>query len=151
VACPYFMPDKPFAADWPCPQRLPLGAGWTGTCTAAGNVRPDEQELKSACNLGYATGCSRLPKERAADAVRFALGEERDGLVHIRFAYERDFLPAAHGELIYDASARGWRTTHSDACLLRMAECYLESQKSRRGMNPAAEISPAEAAPQQEH
>jgi len=147
VACPFFMPDERFDADWPFPHRLPLGAGWSGTCAASGNVRPSDQELKSGCNLGYATGCSRLPKERAADAVRFALGEERDGLVHIRFAYERDFLPASHGELIYDATARCWRTTHSDACLLRMAECYLESQKSRRDANPAADMSPTEAAP----
>ena len=55
MACPYFMPDRRLDGDWPFPQRLPLGAGWSGTCTAmAGEVRPTEQELKTGCNMGYA-------------------------------------------------------------------------------------------------
>ena len=47
--------------------------------------------------------------------------------MHVRFAYERDYLPAGHGELIYETATRRWQTTHSNACLLRMAECYIES------------------------
>jgi hypothetical protein len=129
------MPDRQFDGDWPFPQRLPLGAGWSGICTAAhSEVRPSEQELKTGCNVGYARACSRLPQERAADAVRFAKGDEHDGLVHIRFAYERDYLPAGHGELIYETVAHRWQTAHDDACLLRMAECYLEAR-----LRPAAD------------
>lgn len=82
--------------------------------------------------MGYAGACARLPQERDADAVRFALGEERDGVLHIRFAYERNYLPAGHGELIYETATRRWQTGHGNACLLRMAECYIESQKVRR-------------------
>ncbi len=134
MACPYFMPDRRLDGDWPFPQRLPLGAGWSGTCTAmAGEVRPTEQELKTGCNMGYAKRCSRLPAERHADAVRFAPGEEHDGLLHIRFSYELDYLPAGHGELIYVTATRQWQTTDGDACLLRMAECYVEGQMARRG------------------
>lgn len=134
MACPYFMPDQRLEGDWPFPQRLPLGAGWSGTCTAiAGNeVRPSEQELKTHCNMGYARGCSRLPVERQADAVRFAKGDERDGLVHIRFAFERDYLPAGHGELIYETATRTLHTPDANPCLVRMAECYIESQMARR-------------------
>jgi hypothetical protein len=151
VACPFFMPEERFDADWPFPHRLPLGAGWNGTCTAAGNVRPSDEELKARCNVGYATGCARLPEERQADAVRFALGEERNGLIHIRFACEREYLPVSHGELIYDATARCWQTTHTNACLLRMAECYVHSQMARRGMHAAASAGKAEVAPLQEN
>lgn len=133
MACPYFMPEQRLDGDWPFPQRLPLGAGWSGTCTAANSdVRPSEEELKTACNLGYAKKCSRLPQDRAADAVRFAKGDEHDGLVHIRFAYELGYLPAGHGELIYETTTRRWQTAHEDACLVRMAECYAETQMVRR-------------------
>src|ERR1035437_2030685 len=70
VVCPFFMPEQRFESDWPFPQRLPLGAGWAGTCTAAGHegARPSDEELKSGCNLGYANACSRLPAARHADA-----------------------------------------------------------------------------------
>jgi len=134
VACPFFLPEQRLQGDWPFPQRLPLGAGWSGTCTAAAGaeVRPSEQELKTCCNLGYAKGCSRLPAERHADAVRFALAEEHDGLVHIRFASERDSLPAGHGELIYEMATRRWHTAHASACLLRMAECYIQARFQSR-------------------
>lgn len=133
MACPFFMPDQRLDGDWPFPQRLPLGAGWTGTCSASSSaVRPSDEELKTACNLGYARSCARLPQERDADAVRFAKGDEHDGLVHIRFAYERDYLPAGHGELIYQTAARRWQTGHDNACLLRMAECFAEAQMARR-------------------
>jgi hypothetical protein len=133
VACPFFMPEQRFDSDWPFPQRLPLGAGWTGSCTAShSDARPSEHEIKTACNMGYAGACSRLPQQRDADAVRFALGEERDGLLRVRFAYEREYLPAGHGELIYETAAHRWQTANANACLLRMAECYIESQMARR-------------------
>jgi hypothetical protein len=75
LACPFFMPTQ--RADdtgWPHPARLPLGGGWMGLCRAPGHepCEPSPRDLQELCNLGYATRCSRLPKERAADAVRFA-------------------------------------------------------------------------------
>jgi hypothetical protein len=134
VACPFFMPEQRLAGDWPFPHRLPLGAGWGGTCTAIADseVRPSEHELTTSCNMGYAKSCARLPQDRPADAVRFASGEEHDGLIHIRFAYERDYLPAGHGELVYQTATHQWQTAHDSACLLRMAECYVEAQMARR-------------------
>jgi len=134
VACPYFMPEQRFDSTWPFPQRLPLGAGWCGTCTAPGHegVHPTAEELTSGCNLGYAKGCSRLPAERVADAVRFALGEERDGLLHVLFVCEREHLPASYGELLYDKAHAAWTKQHEQACVQRMAECYLKVQLERR-------------------
>lgn len=134
MACPYFMPEERFDSSWPFPQRLPLGAGWSGQCTAPGHdgARPSAEELTSSCNLGYARTCTRLPAERHADAVRFALGEERDGLLHVLFLCEREYLPAAHGELLYDRRNRTWLKGHHDACIQRMAECYVQAQLQRR-------------------
>ena len=135
VACPFFMPEQRFESDWPFPQRLPLGAGWAGTCTAPGHegARPSDHELKSGCNLGYANACSRLPPERHADAVRFALGEERDGILHVLFVCERDYLPAGHGELLYETLSTSWLRPHDDPRVQRMAECYVQAQRARRG------------------
>ena len=135
MACPFFMPEAQLNSDWPFPQRLPLGGGWSGTCTAAGHegAHPCEDELKSGCNLGYAKTCHRLPAERHADAVRFALGEERAGILRVLFACEREYLPADHGELLYDAVTGAWLQPHHDPRLQRMAECYVQAQRARRG------------------
>ena len=134
VACPYFMPEERFESTWPFPQRLPLGAGWNGTCQAPGHggARPTGDELTSGCNVGYARSCSRLPADRHADAVRFALGEERDGLLHVLFVCERAYLPASSGELLYDKAQGTWVKTHDQACVQRMAECYVLTQLERR-------------------
>ncbi|HUI84639.1 MAG TPA: hypothetical protein VL240_10465 [Candidatus Binatia bacterium] len=134
VACPYFMPESRFNGTWPFPQRLPLGAGWSGTCCAPGyeGVRPGDEELTSGCNMGYAAKCFRLPPDRQADAVRFALGEEREGVLHVLFVCERNYLPAGHGELCYDRARGRWLQTHDDPRIQRMAECYVLSQLERR-------------------
>jgi len=89
--------------------------------------------------MGYATACHRLPADRPADAVRFALGEERDGILHIAYVCERVYLPAGHGELLYDRAHKAWVQRHDNVCLQRMAECYLEAQMERRaGSSPEA-------------
>ena len=134
MACPYFMPEERFDSTWPFPRRLPLGAGWSGQCTAPGHegVRPSAEELTSGCNLGYAKMCSRLPADRRADAVRFAIGEERDGLLHVLFVCERAYLPASSGELLFDKAQRCWVKPHGEAAVQRMAECYVLAQMERR-------------------
>jgi hypothetical protein len=134
MACPFFMPDQRFESDWPFPRRLPLGAGWAGTCTATGHegARPSGEELKSGCNVGYAKTCSRLPAERHADAVRFVLGEERGGILRVLFTCEREYLPAGHGELVYEIANASWVKQHEDTRVQRMAECYVDAQRSRR-------------------
>ncbi len=135
MACPFFMPERRLESDWPFPQRLPLGAGWSGVCTAPGHdgTQPGDNELKSGCNLGYAKNCSRLPADRHADAVRFALGEESDGILRVRFACERQYLPAAHGELSYQRATATWVEKHTDARVQRMAECYVQIKLESRG------------------
>jgi len=134
VACPYFMPEERFESSWPFPQRLPLGAGWSGRCMAPGHdgARPTPEELTSGCNIGYAKSCSRLPADRDADAVRFVLGEERDGLLHVLYTCERAHLPASFGELVYDKAHALWTKGHEQACVQRMAECYVQAQLARR-------------------
>jgi hypothetical protein len=64
--------------------------------------------------------------------VRFAIGEERDGLLRVLYVCERAYLPASHGELLYDRPRASWTKTHEQACVQRMAECYVQAQLERR-------------------
>jgi hypothetical protein len=155
MACPYFLPIEKLEGTWPHPHRLPLGCGWKGQCTAPGHEGevPSDDELREFCNLGYAHGCARLPRDRAWDSVRFGArilskngaaslnGNENDSTsarIQIRYICERDHRPSGHGVLIFvrqpDSQSR-CEKNHPDARLQRMAECFLQSylEKLKRG------------------
>jgi hypothetical protein len=140
MACPFFMPtSKLDDGGWLHPARLPLGGGWIGRCSAPGHegAEPTNEELREFCNLGYAAGCSRLPEDRACDAVRFSVARDRGAKLEVWFVCESRHRPASHGILEYDLSLGQWASCHSDAHIQRMAECYLQSYLVRR-IQPAA-------------
>jgi len=135
LACPFFMPvRKSEDSVWQHPSRLPLGCGWTGLCCAPGyeGVQPTDEELRCFCNLGYATNCPRLPKERPCDAVRFGIARDTGSQLFLLFVCEAGHLPTTHGTLQYDLSLGLWVLSHADPQIQRMAECYLESYLPRR-------------------
>lgn len=135
MACPFFMPtSKLDDGGWLHPSRLPLGSGWTGRCSAPGHegAEPTNQELREFCNLGYAAGCSRLPGDRPCDAVRFSIARDRGTQLELWFVREARHLPAGYGFLEYDLSLGRWISSHPDARLQKMAECYLQSYLVRR-------------------
>jgi hypothetical protein len=143
MACPYFMPvERLENASWLHAGRLPLGCGWSGHCTAPGHEgeAPPADELREFCNLGYAHGCARLPRERKWDAVRFAArnvasdGSGSGGRIQVRYACERGHRPAEHGMLEFDVAEARWVERHRDVRVQRMAECFLESflEKKKR-------------------
>ena len=154
MACPFFMPMEKLAnGAWPHPARLPLGCGWSGQCTAPGHEGeiPSDGELE-LCNLGYASGCGRLPQQRAWDAVRFAVvapaeitgagagadkhqsGESGSArrTVQVQYVCERAHLPAEHGRLEFDGVESRWLQPHSDARVQKMAECFLAAYLTRK-------------------
>ena len=133
MACPYFLPVERMTEElWPHRRRLPLGDGFRGHCTAAPEAPPNLDEQRDGCNLGYAAKCPRLPAERAADAVRFSVACDRDGIVQLCFVLERAHQPQAHGTLLYALASGSWLEGHADARIQRMAECYLDSYRARR-------------------
>jgi hypothetical protein len=151
VACPFFMPvERLENGNWLHAERLPLGGGWSGHCTAPEHEgeTPSHDELREFCNLGYAESCARLPRERKSDSVRFAArrsgsdAENRTGgRIQIRYVCERAHRPAEHGTLEFDAFETRWVEPHSDSRLQRMAECFLESyveKKKRQEITRAA-------------
>jgi len=148
LACPYFMPvAKLENGSWPHPARLPLGCGWSGYCTAPGheNESPTQDILESFCNLGYATGCSWAPTVRSWDCVRFSVSaplavkpekgvaDVPGSLLHLTYVCERDHRPVDHGELEFDLARSIWLRRHGDARIQKMAQCFLESYRKRRG------------------
>jgi hypothetical protein len=136
MACPFFMPvEKLENGTWLHVGRLPLGCGWSGRCTAPGHEgeSPTHEELREFCNLGYAEGCGKLPRERVWDSVRFAAraisgeGNRVGGRIQIRYVCERAHRPAEHGTLEFDAAEGQCVEPHRDSRVQRMAECFLES------------------------
>ena len=135
MACPYFLPEHELVQPgFTHPGRLPLGAAWRGSCHAPGyaGAVPSEDELKNGCNLGYARGCSRLPGDRTADSVRFAIVRERGGEIEVCYSYERDYLPGEHGSLQFRLTGGAWTASGSETHLTRMAQCFLQSFLRRR-------------------
>lgn len=139
LACPYFIPTHTVNGEWLHPARLPLGAGWAGTCGAPGHdgITPSTEDIRDRCNLGYATDCSRLPQERSCDSVRFSIARDTATQVRLCFVCEKAHEPTAHGILIYDAAAKQWLSSHSDLRIQKLAECYLQSYLLRR-IQPAS-------------
>jgi hypothetical protein len=126
---------------WPHASRLPLGCGWSGNCTAPGheNEVPSPEELREFCNLGYAKGCGRLPRERMWDSVRFAArAVDNDGKngsarrIQVRYVCERGHLPGEHGFLEFEAAEAQCVKPHSDPRVQRMAECFLAAYVKKR-------------------
>ena len=150
MACPFFLPiEKLGDGAWLHAGRLPLGCGWSGQCTAPGHEgeAPSQDELREFCNLGYAEGCGRLPREREWDSVRFAArtaGSDgkngTGGRIQVRYVCERGHRPAEHGMLEFDVEGARWIGRHRDRRVQRMAECVLASyvEKKRQEETRAA-------------
>jgi len=134
VACPFFFPvEKSFAIGWAFPARLPLGAGYCGTCRAgSAEVTPSESELRDFCNLGYSGHCRRIPAKREADCVRFAVSKDEGSKITFQFVYEREHEPVRHGVVEYDCVAAAWAVPLADEVVQRQAECYLAGYLERR-------------------
>ncbi|HEY1263709.1 MAG TPA: hypothetical protein VGF06_09305 [Terriglobales bacterium] len=129
------MPTEPrHDGSWLHPSRLPLGSGWSGYCCAPGHegTVPSEQQITDDCNLGYASRCPRLPKERFADAVRFCVSQDNGARLLITFVCETAHLPAEHGTLEFGLAPACWLSRHRNACIQKMAECYVQSYLLRR-------------------
>ena len=134
MACPFFVPTH--RADdlaLPHPARLPLGAAWRGTCASPGHEQatPTDRRLES-CNMGYAKSCPRLPKDRACDAVRFAVANDSGESISLHFVFELDHLPAGYGLLKYDRLLKTWIPPHPEPRIQRLAESFLQSYLERQ-------------------
>jgi hypothetical protein len=134
LACPFFVPREILNdGSWPHPSRLPLGAGWTGTCRASGEEQAvADIHIREFCNLGYATACPHLPQERDWDAIRFSISRVSTEQITICFTCESAHAPIEYGKLIFDLVNESWLNVHSDSRVQTLANCYLHAYRVRQ-------------------
>jgi hypothetical protein len=134
LACPYFVPREILNdGSWPHPLRLPLGAGWTGNCRASGQeIAVSDSALRESCNLGYATACLHLPRNRDWDAIRFSIARASREQITICFVCELGHAPLENGKLIFDLMTESWLNPPPDPRVLSLANCFLETYRLRQ-------------------
>lgn len=139
LACPYFMPREILNdGSWQHPARLPLGAGWTGSCCAsAEETLPTESALREFCNLGNAHACPYLPRDRDWDAVRFSVARSGSEQITLWYVCELAHAPIEHGKLTFDRRMKRWVNPHADLRVQRLADCYLQTYGSRQSSSLA--------------
>jgi hypothetical protein len=144
LACPFFMPVSKLIDDssFLHPVRLPLGGAWNGYCCAPGHegAQPTHQELVE-CNLGYASTCTRLPKSRDWDAVRFSVVRDLGSKLHVYFVCELEYRPREHGQLEYDVVIGQWASPHENSRIQKMAECCVDLYLQRRNQSRQPELT----------
>ncbi|MGH9591539.1 MAG: hypothetical protein ACRD5L_00500 [Bryobacteraceae bacterium] len=136
MACPYFLPARRLdLGDWIRSPRLPLGDPYAGACHARPGdiVEPPEARQRELCNCGYARGrCDRFPGDSAADAIRFSVTGDDDGLIRLVYIVERDHAPAEHATLEYAVAEARLDGPPTSDLLARQAQAFLESYLRRR-------------------
>jgi hypothetical protein len=142
LACPFFVPLEIVSdGSWPHPSRLPLGAGWRGNCLASGLELPAaDDHVRNFCNLGYATACPHLPRQRDWDAIRFSVAHVGADQFTLCFVCELDHAPIEHGRLTFDLSGEVWLAPHHDSRVLRLANCYLQTYRARQNRVPCDDV-----------
>jgi hypothetical protein len=144
VACPYFVPREiVYDISWPHPARLPLGAGWTGSCCASApncdasaTLPVDAAYVRDFCNLGYAAACPHLPKTRDWDAIRFSVASSSPDQITLLYVCEKSHAPIAHGTMTYNFTAELWRDPHPDLRVRRLANSFLQAYRVRQSPLP---------------
>lgn len=134
MACPFFIPtERADDVAFPHPSRLPLGSSWRGTCSVSGHEDATLSTLElESCNLGYASSCVRIPRQRLCDAVRFGVVEDSGQAIKVLFALETEHRPSGNGILQYDLNSGIWTTSHPDDRIQKKAECFLQAYLERR-------------------
>ena len=134
MACPWFYPLERIADPATARPPGPLGDSWSGLCQAApGGWTPDSDTARRLCNFGYARErCQRIPGG-GADAVRFCVARDEDGVIRLQWVMEKDHLPFAHGALDYSRAVGGFDAPHEDARVARQAESYVSSYLHAKG------------------
>lgn len=133
MACPYFHPQERLAGDGKRP-RLPLGDAYSGVCRVdpQREWRPDENTLRVACNVGYATSCPRFPKGKGPDALRFSVIGDEAGALRIFYVAERSHAAIEHGALEFSTAQGKFLSGHPNPLLVEQAQAYAESYLRRK-------------------
>jgi hypothetical protein len=136
MACPYFYPLKRFPESaWRKHPRLPLGDPYTGVCRVhpLREWLPGQEALRDCCNVGYARHrCPHFPRGAGADAFRFSVTGDADGVVQVFYVAERDRCPVEQGALEFSVEAGQFRGGDTGETLQKQARAYVESYLRRK-------------------
>jgi len=64
--------------------------------------------------------------------MRFAVVNESQDSVSLKFVLEKAYLPTSYGILSYDRHAKSWTSSHTDLSVQKKAECFLQSYLDRK-------------------
>ena len=134
MACPCFYPVERIRQTGQKSPPGPLGDFWSGICRAQPEREwlPDAATAERLCNFGYASEkCPRFPAD-GADAVRFSISRDQDGMIGIYWVVEKNHLPFAHGPLEYSREAARFTLPHTDARVAQQAQAYVSSYLRRK-------------------
>jgi hypothetical protein len=96
MACPLFLPASPLA-------------GFTdlqgGECATQPGALIPLDTLRRCCNTGYARATCEHAAQSDADAFRFLIKSNCDGVVGVAWSIERDHHPVAVGTLLVTGTA----------------------------------------------
>ena len=97
-------------------------------------MRPSIEELRTVCNNGYARKrCDRFPASAEADANRFSIAREREGVVELVYIRERDYAPLRHGPAKYHvAQSKFEGLPDGDDAMAAQARRFIESYLKRK-------------------
>ena len=98
MSCPLFLPVSPLTGL--APAAAPLGDFYAGECAADRGALIPLDTLRHCCNTGYARSACPRAARADADATRFLIKADRDGVIEIAWASERDHHPVAVGTLL---------------------------------------------------
>ena len=91
-------------------------------------IEADESIQRDLCNCGYARGrCDRFPDDVAADAVRFSVVSEAEGVLRIIWVVEREHVPVGHRELEYLVAVGAFVEPPTSDIVLAQARAFVES------------------------
>jgi hypothetical protein len=102
MSCPLFLPGLPLG-DF-APAGMPLGDVYGGVCAAerSSGAVPEpigNDKLRRCCNVGYARSTCERAQDSPADAARFLVKSDRDGIVEVAWSLECNHHPVAVGTL----------------------------------------------------
>jgi hypothetical protein len=111
----------------PCPLFLPASplTGFTdlhgGECASQPGALIPVDTLRRCCNAGYARATCVHAAQSDADAFRFLIKSNCDGVVGVAWSIERDHHPVAVGTLVIT------NTVGTEGPLERQARAYVQA------------------------
>jgi hypothetical protein len=109
----------------PASPLTPLEDIYGGGCAAETDALIPVDVLRQCCNAGYARDSCGRAAQSDADAFRFLIKANRDGVVDVAWSSERNHHPIAVGTLTVDCRNRSMQTGPLELQARAYAAAYL--------------------------